>query len=140
MPPPAAQSLSPQFFYAETAGIRVTVRPTFLRDQSRPAHGHYVFTYAVRIENVGPQAATLLTRRWRIYDSVGEESEVAGDGVVGAQPTLQPGRVHEYQSFCVLKSPRGYMEGHYGFVREGGERFDVRIPRFTLDAADPARP
>ena len=128
------------FFYRETSGIRVTVRPAYLRDHSRPAHGHFVFAYAVRLENVGSRACTLLTRRWLIHDAAGEDTEVAGDGVIGVQPTLAPGGVHEYESYCVLKSPNGYMEGDYGFMADGGDRFEVRIPRFTLDAAGTSRP
>ena len=81
------------------------------------------------------QAAQLLARRWLITDSAGEEHEVEGEGVVGEQPTLYPGRVHEYRSFCVLKSPRGAMEGDYRFARPDGSRFEAAIPRFALDAA-----
>jgi len=51
------------FFYRETEGIRVTVRPVYLRDHSEPSQSHYVFAYFVRIENVGTMAAQLLTRR-----------------------------------------------------------------------------
>lgn len=122
------------FFYRETEGIRITVRPSFLRDQSRPYQGQYVFAYHVRIENVGPQTAQLLTRRWLIHDSIGEVTEVEGEGVVGEQPVVEPGRVHEYRSFCVLKSPSGFMEGQYRFVRGDGTRFEAQIPRFVLAA------
>lgn len=123
------------FFYRETLGIRVTVRPSYVRDQSRPWKGQYVFVYAVRIENVGEQAAQLLSRRWLIHDSAGEDTEVVGEGVVGEQPHLAPGQTHEYQSYCVLKSARGHMEGQYFFVRDDGTRFDAAIPRFELEAA-----
>ena len=126
----------PPFFYRETAGVRVTVRPTFLRDQSRPGSGQYVFAYHIRLENVGEIAAQLLSRRWTITDSTGEVTEVEGEGVVGEQPVLHPGRVHEYRSFCVLKSAHGHMEGQYRFVRADGDLFDVAVPRFTLDAGE----
>jgi ApaG protein len=124
------------FFYRETGGIRITVRPVFLREHSEPAQRHYVFAYYVRIENVGKQAAQLLTRRWLIHDSTGEDTEVTGEGVVGDQPAIIPGGVHEYQSFCVLKSGEGFMEGHYGFLRQDGVPFDAGIPRFTLSASE----
>jgi ApaG protein len=65
---------------------------------------------------------------------VGEDTEVEGAGVVGEQPTVCPGQVHEYRSFCVLKSTDGYMEGHYRFVRVDGSSFDAEIPRFVLHA------
>jgi ApaG protein len=126
------------FFHRQTEGIRVTVRPAYLRDQSRPGAAQYVFAYHVRIENVGEQSAQLLTRRWEIHDESGEDTEVEGEGVVGEQPVIAPGRVHEYRSFCVLKSPRGWMEGRYRFVRADGSRFEALIPRFQLAADDDA--
>ena len=128
------------FFYRETNDIRITVRPLYLRDHSRPANHQYVFAYHVRLENIGTQAARLLTRRWLIHDDIGEDTEVQGEGVVGEQPTIGPGSVHEYQSFCVLKSPSGYMEGHYHFVRPDDSDFDAKIPRFYLDAKGAADP
>ena len=123
------------FFYRETDGIRVTVRPRYLADQSLPHALRYVFAYFVRIENVGSLGAQLRNRRWRIHDDVGEDTEVAGEGVIGEQPLLPPGGVHEYNSFCVLKSPSGWMEGYYTFAREDGTRFRAEIPRFLLDAS-----
>lgn len=120
------------FFYHEAQGIRVTVRPRYLREQSLPEVGRFVFAYAVRIENVGALDAQLLSRRWLIHDSIGEDLEVVGDGVIGQQPVLLPGGVHEYGSFCVLKSASGHMEGHYHFRRGDGSQFDAQIPRFTL--------
>ncbi len=128
------------FFYKQSEGIRITVRPLYLPDESRPRQSRYVFAYFVRIENVGEQAAQLLSRRWLIHDSMGEDTEVEGDGVVGQQPTIPPGGVHEYQSFCVLKSPEGYMEGKYFFLRADLTRFSAEIPRFILDATKPTGP
>lgn len=120
------------FYYRITEGIRVTVRPVYLPEQSEPVRGRFVFAYLVRLENVSPHAAQLLTRHWRIHDEAGPESVVDGEGVVGVQPLLPPGAVHQYQSFCVLRGPSGWMEGRYGFVREDGTPFDVAIPRFEL--------
>lgn len=123
-----------QFFYHETSGIRITVRPSFLAEQSNSVLGQYVFAYHIRIENVGAMAAQLRTRHWRIHDPVGGDSVVEGDGVVGEQPHLLPGQVHEYRSFCVIKAPHGWMEGNYRFIREDGSAFRAQIPRFDLDA------
>ena len=120
------------FFYRETAGIRITVRPVFLPTQSDAREHRYVFAYFVRIENVSASAVQLLTRHWYIHDSIGEDTEVEGEGVVGEQPLLAPGAVHEYSSWCRLKSPAGFMEGTYHFVREDGTQFDAHIPRFLL--------
>jgi ApaG protein len=124
--------VTPPFYYRVTAGIRVTVRPLYLRQQSEPERGRFVFAYHIRLENVNDEAAQLLTRYWYIHDEAAEDSEVMGDGVVGEQPLLRPGDIHEYQSFCVLKGTSGWMEGHYGFQHANGTRFDVAIPRFEL--------
>lgn len=123
------------FFYKESNGIRITVRPMYLRDQSEPSQNHYLFAYFIRIENIASLPAQLLSRRWLIHDEVGEDTEVTGEGVVGEQPLIDPGSVHEYQSFCVLKSGEGFMEGHYTFLRADGATFDATIPRFVLSAS-----
>ena len=118
----------------ETHGIRITVRPQYLDEHSEPHQRQYVFAYFVRIENRSRRTVQLLSRRWHICDSIGEEQEVTGDGVVGQQPTLRPGDTHEYHSFCILKSRLGYMEGAYRFIGRDDVLFDVDIPRFDLVA------
>ena len=122
------------FFYRVSEGIRITVRPTYLRERSNPMLGQFVFAYHIRIENVGDHAAQLRTRRWLIHDEAVGDTVVEGEGVVGEQPHLLPGHVHEYRSFCVLKSANGWMEGAYRFVRDDGDTFQAIIPRFTLVA------
>lgn len=128
------------FYYRETSGIRITVRPAYLSRESRPTARQFVFAYFVRIENVGPETVQLVSRRWLIHDDAGEDTEVVGDGVVGQQPVLRSGAIHEYQSFCVLKAPSGWMEGHYRMVRPDGTGFDALIPRFRLATEEPAEP
>ena len=123
-----------------TEAIRITVRPMYLSDRSDPEQGQYVFAYFVRIENIGTAAAKLLWRRWVIHDSGGDDLEVEGEGVVGQQPSIEPAGVHEYQSFVVLKSPEGSMEGSYDFVRPDGSRFKADIPTFGLDAREAPGP
>jgi len=128
------------FFYGISHGMRVTVRPIYAEDRSSPETNEFVFAYFVRIENVGEGEARLVRRRWLIHVSIGEDLEVEGEGVVGEQPLLAPGGVYEYSSFCVLKSPQGHMEGQYLFLRADGSAFAADIPRFILDAAEPAGP
>jgi ApaG protein len=52
---------------------------------------------------------------------------------VGQQPILAPGDSHEYKSYCVLRSPVGFMEGYYTFIRSSGAEFRVEVPRFHLN-------
>jgi len=115
-----------------TEGIRVWVRPRYSLAESDPAEGNFVFSYQVGLANEGAQAAQLLFRHWRIHDSAAGDSHVDGEGVIGQQPVLAPGESHEYSSYCVLKSPVGFMEGYYTFARPDGSRFRVDVPRFQL--------
>jgi ApaG protein len=115
-----------------TEGIRVTVRPSWDPAESDALAGRYLFTYRVRIENTGQLGARLLSRRWEIHDAAAGRSVVEGPGVVGEQPHLAPGQVHEYRSFCVLRGTSGWMEGAYRFERDDGTPFEAAIPRFPL--------
>jgi ApaG protein len=116
-----------------TSGIRVQVRPRFSLADSDPSDGTFVFSYRVSMSNEGDAPAQLLFRHWLIHDAAGDDSVVDGEGVVGEQPSLSPGDRHEYRSYCVLRSPVGYMEGYYTFARPNGEEFRVEIPRFQLE-------
>lgn len=118
-------------YVRESNGVRVTVRPRFSDGDSAPEIGRYVFVYFIRIDNEGDRTIQLLRRHWLIHDSVGGDSEVQGEGVVGEQPVVAPGDMHEYQSFVVLEGP-GHMEGEYHFRRTDGTEFDAAIPRFEL--------
>lgn len=117
---------------AVTEGIRVTVRTTYVPEQSSPRDKRYVFAYTVRILNEGTVTAQLRTRHWIITDGTGHVEEVQGDGVVGAQPTLRPGQHFEYTSGCVLRTPRGTMHGTYRMHRADGRVFDATIAPFDL--------
>jgi ApaG protein len=119
-------------FHSITEGIRVTVTPFYLERQSDPVEPRFVFTYRIRIENVGDQPATLRWRHWYVHDPAGVDSEVQGEGVVGVEPVLRPGGVHEYESYCVLQGPEGHMEGYYVMERPDGTQFKAAIPRFLL--------
>ena len=121
--------------YSETTNaIRVTVKPIYLEDQSSPGDNHFVWAYQVCIENTGRDTVQLLTRHWRITDSLGRVQEVRSAGVVGEQPVLSPGQSFEYTSGTPLATPSGIMEGSYNMEAAGGERFDVAIPAFSLDS------
>jgi ApaG protein len=121
--------------YSETTNaIRVTVEPTYLEEQSSPADNHFVWAYHVMIENTGGDTVQLLTRHWRITDSLGRIQEVRSAGVVGEQPVLSPGQSFEYTSGTPLPTPSGIMVGSYGMRAADGAQFDVAIPAFSLDS------
>lgn len=117
-----------------TRGIRITVEPRFLEDQSSPTENHFVWAYHVRIENQGGETVQLRTRYWHITDAFGRVQEVRGPGVVGEQPVLAPGGAFEYTSGTPLATPSGIMQGSYRMETRGGDAFDAAVPAFSLDS------
>ena len=117
-----------------THRIRVIVHSTFVPKHSRPKDNRYTFTYQIRIVNEGDTGARLLRRHWVITDALGRVEEVRGDGVVGKQPHLTPGRIHDYTSVCPLETPFGTMRGTYEFERDDGTLFNAEIGEFSLIA------
>ncbi len=121
--------------YSEsTRSIQVTVEPKYLDDQSEPDEDHYVWAYSIRIENKGAETVRLRNRYWQITDAQGRVQEVRGPGVVGEQPTLEPGESFEYTSGTPLATPSGFMKGAYEMETNSGEMFDVVVPAFSLDS------
>jgi ApaG protein len=114
--------------------LHVQVKPRYLSDQSAPAQDLYVFAYTITIRNTGKVAAQLISRTWHVNDALGHREKVKGLGVVGQQPLLQPGEAFEYTSGTRLRTPTGTMHGSFFCVAEDGEKFDVDVPMFVLDA------
>ena len=122
-----------------TRNIEVSVTPQFLAEQSAPHKDHYFWAYTIEISNHGAETVQLKTRHWRITDANGRLQEVRGAGVVGEEPTLEPGESFEYTSGVPLPTPSGFMVGTYGMVSARGETFDIDIPAFSLDAPQAKR-
>ena len=60
---------------------------------------------------------------------------VEGEGVIGQQPIIVPGKHHQYVSWCNLRTGLGTMHGHYLMrVVDTEEEFQVQIPRFQMEA------
>ena len=114
--------------------FQVQVKPRYLAQQSDPAQGLYFFAYTITIRNTGRVAAQLIARSWNVNDANGHTERVKGLGVVGHQPLLQPGEQFEYTSGTRLRTPTGTMHGSYFCVTEDGDKFDVDVPMFVLDA------
>jgi ApaG protein len=126
-------------YEAVTHRIKVTVEPTFEPERSDPDERQYFWRYAIEIANLGDKPVTLMERHWRITDADGRQQEVRGPGVVGEQPTIEPGQAFRYTSGCPLTTPSGMMVGEYRMVDSEGRSFKVAIPAFSLDSPDGKR-
>ena len=116
-----------------TEGIRISVNTSYQPSHSQPKNSMFLFAYTITIENCGSEPVRLLRRHWYIYESNGQIREVEGRGVVGEQPKLNPGDLHEYTSACDLSTEIGKMHGTYLMERiDSGEQFYVNIPEFIM--------
>ncbi|MBT8140412.1 MAG: Co2+/Mg2+ efflux protein ApaG [Gammaproteobacteria bacterium] len=112
--------------------IGVNVEPRYLAEQSNPEDGEYVFAYTVEVSNRGSEPIQLLSRHWIITDGNNAVREVRGDGVVGEQPHIPPGKIFRYSSGAILGTRTGTMEGSYTMRSESGAVFDTFIHPFGL--------
>jgi ApaG protein len=118
---------------AVTEGIRVSVRTEYLLKESSPDHSYYVFQYEIEINNESASPVRLLSRCWNIQAPLAQRQQVKGEGVVGAQPLIEPGKTFCYVSHCPLHSPIGQMSGYYCMERlDDQEKVQVVIPPFVL--------
>lgn len=121
-------------YECETEGVRISVQPDYLEEESDPETGRFFWAYTVEIENRGAETVQLIARCWRITDAHGRTEVVRGEGVVGEQPVLKPGELFRYTSGAPLPTASGFMSGSYEMRRESGDRFEAAIPAFSLDS------
>lgn len=117
---------------AENSHVIVEVEPVYSSEHSAPHQGRFVFIYYIRIRNSGVQTVQLISRHWIITDANGQVEEVRGMGVIGEQPRIAPGGEHRYNSYCILETEIGCMQGSYLMLGDDGSHFDVPVPVFSL--------
>jgi ApaG protein len=115
----------------------VSAIPRYLPQQSSPDDDVYTFSYNIEIINAGQVGAQIISRQWSVNDANGVIQKVRGLGVVGRQPFLRPGESFEYTSGTRIATSTGTMHGSFFCVAEDGERFDIEIPLFVLNAVSP---
>jgi ApaG protein len=115
-----------------TQGIRIQVHPEYVPEQSSPEAFRFSFSYHVTITNESETKVKLLSRRWLIINSEGDQQSAEGPGVVGYTPELEPGESFEYASHTPINTPWGTMEGSYTMLKDDGSKFEAQIGRFYL--------
>ncbi|MBH1990137.1 MAG: Co2+/Mg2+ efflux protein ApaG [Alphaproteobacteria bacterium] len=117
-----------------THGIKVTAKPEYLKKDSSPDEGKFLWLYTITIENFNTHSVQLLRRKWLVTDEQGMSFVIEGDGVIGEQPVIKPGEGYKYLSGTPLSTPSGMMMGTYFLVNDSGEMLEVDIPPFSLDS------
>lgn len=120
-----------------TEGVRISVETFYQPNQSNPIISEFLFAYRITIENQTIYPVKLLNRHWYILDSSGANREVQGEGVVGQQPIIEPGKSYQYVSSVSLRSEIGKMFGTYQFENLfNKKKLNVAIPEFLLCVPD----
>ncbi len=118
---------------ALTQGVEISVKTAYQPSHSSPREGYYFFSYTITIENKNDFSIQLISRHWHIFDSNGDYRQVQGEGVVGEQPIIEPGKQYSYTSGCNLKTELGKMSGTYTMLRLFDDKtFEANIPEFTM--------
>ena len=118
-----------------TEGVSVTVETFYQPAQSNPLNSEYLFAYRITIENLSTMPVQLHRRHWYIVDSNGSHREVEGEGVVGEQPIIEPGKTYQYVSAVNLRSEIGKMCGSYEMENlYNKKKIKAAIPEFQLFA------
>jgi len=116
-------------------GVQISVETFYQPDYSNPTNSEFMFAYRITLENHNDFTVKLLRRHWFIFDSNGQNREVEGEGVVGAQPVLLPGKQYQYVSGCNLRTEMGRMYGTYLMENQNTKNtFTVKIPPFEMVA------
>ncbi len=114
-------------------GVQINVESFYQADYSNPVNHEFMFAYRITIENHNNFTVKLLRRQWYIFDSDGQKREVEGEGVVGVQPVIEPGKQFQYVSGCNLKTEMGKMHGTYLMENQNTkDTFTAKIPPFEM--------
>lgn len=114
-------------------GVKVTVETFYQSEYSNPSGNDYMFAYRITLENHNTFPVQLQHRHWFIFDSIYENYEVSGEGVIGVQPVINPSESYSYISGCNLKSEMGRMHGYYRMInKNSGHSFKINIPPFEM--------
>lgn len=112
--------------------VDIQVATQYLADESAPDQDRFAFAYTITITNSGQEAVRLLNRHWIITNGRNRISEVRGEGVVGKQPLIEPGKSFSYTSGTIIETAVATMEGSYEMISESGRPFIAPIETFSL--------
>lgn len=116
-------------------GVNISIETFYQPEYSNPVSCEYMFAYRITLENNNSFPVQLLRRHWYIFDSNAEHREVEGEGVIGIQPIINPGKKYQYVSGCNLRSELGKMHGMYFMENSNNKQtFIIKIPAFEMIA------
>ena len=116
-----------------TNGIKISVKTNFESSSYENYRMYFTFSYRITIENQSNDSVQLMSRHWKIFDSLKNLEIVEGEGVIGQKPVIAPKKSYTYSSYCNLSSPTGSMKGFFNMINfTTTKNFRVHIPTFQL--------
>ena len=116
-----------------TNGIKISVKTNFEGTRYQNSRLYFSFSYSITIENQSNDSVQLISRHWKIFDSLKSLVVVEGEGVIGKKPVIAPKKRYTYSSYCNLTSPLGSMKGFFNMINfSTTKKFRVYIPSFQL--------
>jgi ApaG protein len=132
-PPTYIRPVHPSSDFFEPEKLRVTVDRVLYQPQvMTPADRPHCFVYFISIHNDTDSTVTIKGRKWVVTNKRGEVTAVEGEGVVGQQPTIEPGEKFSYNSFHLLDAESAVAEGSYLGIDGEGRKVITRIPPFHM--------
>ena len=117
-----------------TRGIKISVKTKFEGSFLKENIPHHAFMYFITIENQSKDVVQLLSRHWKIKETINLPQYVNGVGVVGKKPILRSGQSYTYQSGSLITSPMGFMSGTFIMINfSNANKFKVEVPHFKLN-------
>ena len=116
-----------------TKRIKISIESKFEGSFFKEQILHYAFMYNITIENQSKDVIQLLSRHWKILESISRPHYLKDTGVVGKKSVLKPGENHTYKSGSLITSPLGIITGNYIMINlSSAKKFNVDIPSFKL--------
>ena len=116
-----------------TNGIKISVKTNFEGTVFQNYRVYFSFSYQITIENQSNDSVQLISRHWKIFDSLKNIEIIEGEGVIGKKPVLPPKKSYTYSSYCNLTSPIGAMKGFFNMINfSTTKNIKVHIPTFQL--------
>ncbi len=132
--------IEPEIFFEEEAftsesnGICVSAYPLFMEDLSNIETHEFYWVYHMQIENNSSTSVTLLERKYEIIDSNGKKQLIKNVGLNSELAFIDIGETLEYTSGTPLKDGSAIVRGSYVMEDDKGNKFEVSMPVFSLDA------
>jgi len=96
-----------------------------------PSDAPHAFIYFITITNLSTSTVTLRGRRWVLREVDGHSHVIEGEGIVGKEPTIPPGKSFTYNSYHMTHCDC-IATGSFHGIDSSGYPIHLRIPEIEM--------